>query len=193
MVWPYDIQDYVAAPDLPIPSATFNDLQTAVNEIMGGVGGTFTLVITRAISEYFDEGDALIPAWQVNNANPEHGYECLSAGYDLWIPIPGRVGCRITQVQAKVYGTAATGIQLSLYPVDVNFASSTTAPVLGSISGGPAAFAGTPPAWETLTISSIAWEHSADVQNFALIDTHNTGDKFAGLEVTYDRYLTSGI
>jgi hypothetical protein len=186
MAWPYDARSTSYSAGLPVLSADLNEIQDLLNEIIGGVGGTFQIPLSNGIS-------AVDGAWIYNALiSVQDGWQRAAAS-DLWIPIPAREGARLTQVEIKYEDSGSSGSwSFDLQEVDANWDSGTTAPTTASLdNNAPAASAG----WHVQTLSSGSLPRVLPADSLWILQCNApaNGDHVAGVRATFDRMFASAV
>lgn len=186
MVWPFDADFQSFSALTPLPSTHLNEVQQQIQNIAGGVGGTFRIPLLSAIE---DQGAP--DSWLHEGiASIEEGWVSLAVA-SLYFPIPMRQGAKLSKLRIKVenVGGVARNWSFNVVEIDANWLSAATAPASTAIAtADPLSVAN---AWSVITLDTTVSPNllprilSADSRMLLRILNFTVGDHIAGVEAEY--------
>jgi len=179
MGWPNDARYKTAAPGLPVPSATANEVQDRIVDIYRDKTKVFWP------TNFENQTGADYMSWTPvggGGSLPEMG--CLEASRKLWVPLPLRAGSIIKQIQTKVYLTTA-GLAINIIKQDIQIGNPTSPPVR-TLLLSPSTPSGTPPYWTTITVSGLSYSVGQNEIYMVEVNSAAAGDRCSGTLVTFE-------
>lgn len=182
--WPYDadLQSFSALTS--VPSTHLNEVQQQIQNIAGGVGGTFRIPVLNALID--TAGSWLHEAI----ASIFEGWVSVAVS-SIYFPIPMRQGAKLSKLRIKVENVngAAQNWSFNLVEIKGNWLTPTTVPASTAIAtADPLSVAN---AWSVITLDTTVAPNllprvlAADSRMLLRILNFQIGDHIAGVEAEY--------